>query len=211
MRPSFCTDDEFQRMRDQHLPWELGMLRKAAEILNRPDPSPDDDNALVVRWLAIEGFYTHCRNLYNFFYGGRKRHDAIATDFFADESEWYAARPKLSRYVKEAADLAGTMVVHLSYDRQANIESGKTLKWVKIATEMQAAYQAFQAALDGSENQLPLGKDFTTVPGQIISFDLGYGSGTTISTPGEFSATRATRTPSGSSSTASRLVRDSST
>jgi hypothetical protein len=179
------TDTEFQRMRDLHLPYELLMLQRTAEALSEPRPSEADLEANVRRWMAIECFYIHLRNLDAFFHGSRTRKrkkDAVATDFFEDPALWRSSRPGRTRAMREAVELAGTMVVHLSYDRQRRIEAGAGLNWLGLAREMDAVYQAFQRAVSMSAvKQVPLRDAFRIAP--IVSVRaIEYGPETTVST-----------------------------
>ena len=181
------TDEEFARMSDQHLPYELLMLRTAAKALNEPEPPIEDLDGNLRRWMAVECFYIHLRSLDQFFYGPRGvETDAIATDFFAEPSVWQGPghRPKRSRGMDEAVELAGTMVAHLNYRRHGNIEAGRQLKWLKLAQEMNAVYEAFQSALR-SENRVPYNPGFSVIPtGLVETHELKYGTATTVSTPG---------------------------
>jgi hypothetical protein len=182
-----CTDAEFDSMRRQHLPYELGMLRAAAEILSGPEPTKDETDARVRRWMAIECFYIHLRNLHAFFYGGRdKPRDAIAVDFYVKKDEWRtgARRPKQSDGMRTAVARAGTMVAHLSYDRHTHLAAGERLQWLDLAQEMESIWNAFQDGLAGGDARVPLGSDFAILPqGAIMTVSLGYGSATTVSTP----------------------------
>ncbi len=188
-RSGSCTDTEFQRMRDQHLPYELLMLQAAAAIVSESEPFAEDTAALLRRWMAIECFYIHLRTLHDFFYDKRgKESDAVASDFFGDPVTWRRLRPRSSLVMKEAVRLAGTMVAHLSYSRQTNIEAGKGLQWLKLIEEMDAVYTVFRHALTGSPHDVPLGRGFKIAPGDIITTTaLEYGPATTVSTPGDIS------------------------
>jgi hypothetical protein len=90
--------------------------------------------------------------------------------------------------MEEAVELAGTMVAHLSYDRQTNIEAGKKLRWLTLAQEMEQVYRAFQGALAGTARRVPLETAFTLLPPGDFRSILGDGSATTVSTPGDLSS-----------------------
>lgn len=179
------TERELINMRDEHLPYELGMLRAAADILNEPAPPMTDKAAQVRRWMAIECFYIHLRAVYSFFFGGQRRRDkrdACATDFFDEPQDWRRRRPKLSRQMREAVELAGTMVAHLSYDRDKRIREGKGLKWLLLARELDIVYQRFQEGLEEC-GRSPIRGTATVVPEKIEgSVDVGFASDTTTST-----------------------------
>jgi hypothetical protein len=191
-RPASVTDDEFKEMRAQHLPYELLMLQHAAAILSERTPAASDVPANVRRWMAIEVFYIHLRNLDQFFYGdGGQETDALAIHFFDDPAEWRTRsnRPRRSAAMREAVELAGTMVAHLSYKRRRNIQSGKGLQWLKLSQEMDLVYEAFVVAMTKAGTSLPLNAKFSIVPRPpFVEFEIAYATATTVSTSGDVSS-----------------------
>ena len=184
-----CTDDEFEKMRDLHVPWELLMLRSAATILSEPPPDDADAERRLRRWMAIEGFYIHVRTLDAFFFGedkGRDR-DAFAVHFLGDPGRWKAVRPQRSAEMQKAVLRAGTMVAHLSYDRQTAIDSGERLEWLRLAEEMNAVWIAFRDAMKDARAVLPMDDGFLLLPERVFDVAVSYGSETTVSTPCDIS------------------------
>jgi len=189
-RKQTFTADEFAAMRKQHVPWELLMLRGAAQVLGEAEPPEDDRQGWLRRWMAIETFYIHLRSLHNFFYceGGGRPRDAFAVDFFDDPAAWQSRRPPASEAMTHATSRAGTMVAHLSYDRQEVIDRGEGLAWFKLAEELNGVWMSFRDATARTENSVLLDDGFLVLPGEFIHIDVGYGSATTVSTPGPVGA-----------------------
>ncbi len=113
----------------EHFVYEVDMLMfsfsRLAEFLNTRNEGEDPGS----KNMMLEDFILHARNLRNFFYGSKKKKDAVAIDFVEDLVRWSKVRPKEreKRGIKRVYKHASKELAHLTYKRKHKV-SEKT-KW----------------------------------------------------------------------------------
>jgi hypothetical protein len=104
-----------KRLLQRHLPYELDMLERALEFLTRDDlPLHEHPAAPLLNNFAIEGFWTHARNVNEFMKRPRNKSAsgvAAARDFTEDVQEM---RFKLDEKLE---DKINEQISHLQYER----------------------------------------------------------------------------------------------
>jgi hypothetical protein len=132
------------RLLERSLPYELDMLEGAFEFLVL-DPLHNDPAAQLLQNLAIEGFWTHARNLNYFMKKKRNKNasgEAAARDFTDDDQEM-----KFSLN-EELEDKINQQISHLQYERPET-EDGQ----LKLH-DMQRVYAGINSCVKEFEKRL---------------------------------------------------------
>lgn len=106
------SDRRLKRFSEEHVLYEIGMLRETAARLQQP---PSD---VVVRNALIETFGIHLRLVVDFLYEpAREPDDVCAEDYVADVNKWKKARRALARPLKIATRRTDKQIAHLTFKR----------------------------------------------------------------------------------------------
>jgi hypothetical protein len=136
------SDDDTRAFADEHLIYEIemvaGLTRRLSNMRTLLESRSRSSNELADelfdlagRNADIEAFGLHTRLLLDFFYRDKRiQHDAIAADFFGDDS-WRQIRPEKTSGLEQIARRVGEEIAHLSYRRAAR-ETAKTWSYGEI-------------------------------------------------------------------------------
>jgi hypothetical protein len=115
------------------------MLRDTAHRLGSRHHEGDP----VVENALLESFTVHARSLLDFFYKSRaKPDDALAADFFRDDS-WERRRPPLSDHLGDVNRRVGKEVAHLTYHRETVTQEAKGWAIVPMYLEIAGVFARF--------------------------------------------------------------------
>jgi hypothetical protein len=112
------TDQQLLDYSEEHLLYELHMLRWAAENL------PQDKGFLLS--ARLESFAIHFRNLVDFFYTepvNARNDDLVADDFFDSSNTWNIG--PIPQALREARERANKEINHITYKRKAAMDPAK--------------------------------------------------------------------------------------
>jgi hypothetical protein len=144
----------------EHLIYELGMLRDVSIKLGNRHHADDG----VVENALLESFTLHARVLLDFFYGNRRKaDDALASDFFADDT-WERQRPDRSTALEEVNQRVGKEVAHLTYARADIPSDAKGWPIIPMYLELASVFSRFVRLVP----EEIIGRDFLEVAIPIL-------------------------------------------
>lgn len=102
----------------EHLVYEVDMLMfsfsRLAEFLKTRHEGEDPGS----KNMMLEDFVLHARNLRDFFYGPKKKKNAVAGDFIEDIRQWVRPREREKRGIKKVYEHASKELAHLTHERK---------------------------------------------------------------------------------------------
>lgn len=138
------------RRASRDLMYELAMLKKTNQVLERLGPAEKDDEInKVIRNALIESFVLHARALLDFFYPENpKADDVIVDDFFKMGSEWCKLCPPKSTLLSTVHKRVGKEIAHLTYARQKVTIDEKRWRHSEISREISELMAKFLKEVD---------------------------------------------------------------
>jgi hypothetical protein len=129
-----------ERLLCKHLPYELDMLEQTLARLQA------NANDTVVSNALIESFWTHARNLIEFFTHPTKGDGTTGTASALDMTTGYFPDTKL----KEIDQLINQQITHLQYDRPAFTEEQLDFnEMFRVRADIQREVERFQKTIIG--------------------------------------------------------------
>jgi hypothetical protein len=97
----------------------------------------------------------------DFLYAGKnlREDDVIAEDYFEDPAKWPKVRPAPTELLKEIHGRVGKEIAHLTYKRLEVADDAKQWPFIKIADEINVAFDVFLKNVP--RDCLNLGLDWT--------------------------------------------------
>ena len=138
--PHSLSDVQLRDYADEHLQYELDMLRWSATILGYLSPHASRGPlAWAINNGLLNTFATHARNLINFLYSrssGRDRPSDIIIEDYLSQNSSSAPIPPIPALLKEALTKAGKQVAHLTKERIDYEKAGKEWRFGDITNEI---------------------------------------------------------------------------
>jgi len=141
------SDEELKEFAEEHLAYEVNMMRDAAKGLSQPSNSQFVINAL------LESFTIHLRALIDFIWGepsNVRKDDAIACDFFNSTEQWEKVRPDFPVALEPARSRTNKEVAHLTYARMK--VTPETKGW-NIGEMTEAMVRALKVFADNADKK----------------------------------------------------------
>ena len=152
-RPTISQPTRLRKYSDEHVAYEVEMLRNAAAYSLVQIPPPYIPVTGFFSNSRTEAFALHLRNLIEFLFPDRwwQRDDVKAHHFLASRSayaDWIKVRPRLSALLTKAKGRADVEVAHLTKHRKAGTPPPKYWNADVLLPELDKVLTVFAAQAD---------------------------------------------------------------
>ncbi len=160
MKTKDLSDEQLHLYFAEHVRYEMQHLLNATDAISR---QLSIHNGL--KFMVLESFVIHLRNLITFLYPYTKREeDVCAEDYFINPKTWGNLRPKINIVLESAKKRADKEVGHLTTSRQSGTSESKKWDVVGLTDEVMPILKLFCEFAD----KISIGLDFKPIWDQYI-------------------------------------------